>query len=236
MHEPAKEPMREKPQEGRMDETPMAAPARAPTTTPVASPVAGPVVTPVVTPVVIPFATPFATQVSIPVAIHVAGHRSGAAPWRAYGVRLLSCLLVLVAGACLLLQWSPMSDGGKQSVHAAGIADVAGMPFAPRPSPAVMRERTIAMVLPRPEQDDEIAFRRYLERHHVLARYPQVAFSGKERDRAALIAQVRALRPDLIYAWGTPTTLALAGRQTDPADAPRIRDIPIVFAEVSDPV
>lgn len=106
----------------------------------------------------------------------------------------------------------------------------------PRPPAAAAREWTIAMVLPRPEQNDEIAFRRYLARHHVGARYARIAFSGEARDRAELVRQVRALRPDLIYAWGTPTTLALAGRRDAPAADPGIRDIPIVFAEVSDPV
>lgn len=140
------------------------------------------------------------------------------------------------------------AGAGAGAAGAAGAADAvpvdaagpAGGPrAAPRPA-GVTREWTIAMVLPRPEQDDEVAFRRYLERHHVFARYPQVMFSGREQDRDALVQRVRALRPDLIYAWGTPTTLALAGRAdavpTDAASAPGIRDIPIVFAEVSDPV
>lgn len=160
-----------------------------------------------------------------------------AAAWRAYGVRWVSCLLVLVGGARLLAQWPTMSDTETPGVHAAaGLTHHVGEFLAPRPAPAATREWTIAMVLPRPEQNDEIAFRRYLARHHVAARYAQVAFTGRARDRAALVRQVRALRPDLIYAWGTPTTLALAGRYDDPERGPGIRDIPIVFAEVSDPV
>lgn len=99
---------------------------------------------------------------------------------------------------------------------------------------------TIAMVLPRENQNIEAGFTSYLQRQGVNARYISVHYSGLASDAPALRKQVRAIQPDLIYAWGTPTTLALAGRfdqgiGADNADSP-IRDIPIVFTEVSDPV
>lgn len=48
----------------------------------------------------------------------------------------------------------------------------------------------------------------------------------------ALPDRIRAAKPALIYSWGTPSTLALAGTY----DAPVIDDIPIVFLVVADPL
>ena len=98
------------------------------------------------------------------------------------------------------------------------------------------RSYLIAMVLPRDEQNIEAGFRDYLLKRNLRVKIDTVRFSGRAEDAAALISQVRALKPDLIYSWGTGTTLALAGKyDAGPAD-PTIRDIPIVFTEVTDPV
>jgi putative ABC transport system substrate-binding protein len=94
---------------------------------------------------------------------------------------------------------------------------------------------TIAMVLPREDQNIEAGFTSYLQRQDVPVRYVNIRFSGKAEDTADLRSRVLAARPDLIYVWGTPTALALAGRHDEPAGT-SIRDIPIVFTEVTDPV
>ena len=94
---------------------------------------------------------------------------------------------------------------------------------------------TVAMVLPREEQNIEAGFTSYLQRQDVPVRYVNIRFSGKADDIADMRNRVRAANPDLIYVWGTPTTLALAGKHDQPAGT-SIRDIPIVFTEVTDPV
>ena len=43
------------------------------------------------------------------------------------------------------------------------------------------------------------------------------------------------IAPDLIYTWGTPVTLAVAGTVEKPNPHPALRNIPIVFALVADP-
>lgn len=95
---------------------------------------------------------------------------------------------------------------------------------------------TIAIVLPREEQNIEAGFRGYLLKRLLPVKFASVRFSGNPSDGPALIETVRALKPDLIYSWATPTTLALAGRDTPEEAARHIRDIPIVFTEVTDPV
>jgi len=95
---------------------------------------------------------------------------------------------------------------------------------------------TIVMVLPHAAQRTEAGFRHYLEQESVPARYLEVRYSGNPLDDAALREQVAALGPDLVYALGTPTSLALAGRQAQSqADNP-LRNTPVVFTEVVDPV
>lgn len=94
---------------------------------------------------------------------------------------------------------------------------------------------TIAMVLPRDEQNIEKGFKSYLEQNGLSVRYVAIRASGRAEDAADLRRRVREAKPDLIYVWGTPTSLALAGKaDAPPSDA--IRDIPIVFTEVTDPV
>ncbi|WP_159910912.1 ABC transporter substrate-binding protein [Pantoea sp. 18069] len=95
---------------------------------------------------------------------------------------------------------------------------------------------TIVMVLPRAPQSTEAGFRSYLERENVPARYVEVHYSGNKLEEQALRQQVAALRPDLVYAWGTPTSLALAGRHDESNAANPLRNTPIVFTEVTDPV
>lgn len=94
----------------------------------------------------------------------------------------------------------------------------------------------IAMVLPREEQDIEAGFRDYLRKRNVPVRIVGIRFSGRPEDVPALIDQVRKVKPDLIYTWGTFTTLALAGAHDRAGLRDSIRDIPIVFTEVADPI
>ncbi len=94
---------------------------------------------------------------------------------------------------------------------------------------------TIALVLPREQQSTEVGFKGYLERENLSVRYVEVRNTGT-LEPAVLRQQVAALKPDLVYAWGTPTALALAGRHDQSnADNP-LRNLPIVFTEVTDPV
>ncbi|MFN4119930.1 ABC transporter substrate-binding protein [Acidovorax sp.] len=132
-----------------------------------------------------------------------------------------AALMVLAAGAGHAQQ-APASAAGS----AAGAAAAAS---------AATARYTVAMVLVRDDQNIEAGFTSYLQRQDVPVRYVNIRFSGKADDIQDLRSRVRAANPDLIYVWGTPTSLALAGRHDQPAGT-SIRDIPIVFTEVTDPV
>lgn len=114
---------------------------------------------------------------------------------------------------------------------APGHSNAQPAPALPTQAPAF----TIALVLPHAPQGTETGFQDYLERKSMPVRYVHVRSDGAPSAQA-LREQVAALRPDLVYTWGTPTTLALAGRQDQSnADNP-LRHVPIVFTEVADPV
>lgn len=132
----------------------------------------------------------------------------------------------LLAWGTGLLTLAAIPAGAQQSAASAAAAGVA----------AATARYTVAMVLPREEQNIEAGFTGYLQRQDVPVRYVNIRFSGKAEDIPELRAKVRAARPDLIYAWGTPTTLALAGRHDAAGQDDAIRDTPIVFTEVTDPV
>jgi putative tryptophan/tyrosine transport system substrate-binding protein len=51
-----------------------------------------------------------------------------------------------------------------------------------------------------------------------------------------LVAEARAMQADLIYTWGTPVTLAVAGREGAIDPAIHVTDIPIVFTMVASPL
>ena len=53
---------------------------------------------------------------------------------------------------------------------------------------------------------------------------------------AAFINEIRSLRPDLVYTWGTPATLGIAGAHDAADPAKYITDIPLLFALVAAPV
>jgi putative ABC transport system substrate-binding protein len=53
---------------------------------------------------------------------------------------------------------------------------------------------------------------------------------------AGFIEEIRASRPDLVYAWGTSVTLGVAGPYDAPDPRKYITDIPVVFTLVASPV
>lgn len=53
---------------------------------------------------------------------------------------------------------------------------------------------------------------------------------------AEFVAESAALKPDLIYTWGTPPTLNMAGPYDTKSPQQFVRNIPIIFAVVADPV
>jgi len=100
-------------------------------------------------------------------------------------------------------------------------------------APAQAAPAHVVLVTPRGETAMERTFKEELQRLAGPVRFTLVKSDpSNPQDMAALPERIRKEKPSLVYTWGTPTTLAVAGTH----DAPAISDIPIVFAVVADPL
>jgi putative tryptophan/tyrosine transport system substrate-binding protein len=73
-------------------------------------------------------------------------------------------------------------------------------------------------------------------RDTVSRRIPEAKIAHwqvKNDEFSALPDRIRKEKPDLVFTWGTPVTLAIAGRHDSPDG---IKDIPVVFCFVADPI
>ncbi len=130
--------------------------------------------------------------------------------------------------------------------HLLGLAGAAGVAGAlpagaagPNTLPAAAgtgRLFHIYMVLGRGEGDNEAGFKDYLRRRNIQARYTIRNPQGDLRQMAEIRADIHQQQPDLIYTYGTPQTLGIAGPWKDPDTADYITDIPVVFTYVASPV
>ncbi|WP_234052574.1 MULTISPECIES: ABC transporter substrate-binding protein [unclassified Xanthobacter] len=95
----------------------------------------------------------------------------------------------------------------------------------------------ILMLTFRGETDVERGFRDYFAANEIAVDF---LTRDVERDAAKvkpILAEVLpTFKPDLIYTYGTPNTLAVVGPYDAPPAAPFVHDIPVVFALVAAPV
>lgn len=98
------------------------------------------------------------------------------------------------------------------------------------------RPYRIYMILFRGETAVEKGFRHYFEVHRIPVELIVRDVALDVGKVPALVAEARALKADLIYTWGTPVTLAVAGRQGQTDPARHVTEIPIVFTMVASPV
>jgi putative ABC transport system substrate-binding protein len=125
--------------------------------------------------------------------------------------------------------------GGKaaQAVAALALPTTLTAATIPAKSDRVYR---IFMVLGRGEGANETGFKDYLARRGMNVQYVVRNMGGDTSKLPGLIEEIRAMRPDLIYTWGTPQTRGLVGTYDDPQPSRFIRDIPVVFTFVADPL
>ncbi len=94
----------------------------------------------------------------------------------------------------------------------------------------------IYMITWREMTDVERGFQNYLAEKRIPVEY---IIRHSKRDPATVpgfVEEIRRLKPDLIFTWGSPVTLGVVGRYDDRNPAKYIRDIPVVFGLVADPV
>ena len=120
------------------------------------------------------------------------------------------------------LQWGTATGA---SLLAAGV----------RANPAPPRRFRIFMVLGRGEGTNEQGFKDYLARRGLEIDYIVRDTSGDASLLPRIIQEIKELRPDLVYTWGTPQTRAVVGPWDDPEPGPYVRDLPALFTYVAAP-
>lgn len=97
-------------------------------------------------------------------------------------------------------------------------------------------KKKIYMVLFRGETEAEKGFVKYFEEHKIPV---EIIVRDCENDKNKIpefVKEIRQIRPDLIYAFGTTVAQEIAGTTNKVDPAKHITDIPIIFNIVADPV
>jgi putative ABC transport system substrate-binding protein len=100
---------------------------------------------------------------------------------------------------------------------------------------ALGHKPVIYMILYRGETAVETGFRDYMKAHGIDPTYIVRDCNQNIGRIPEFVAEIRKLHPDLVYTWGTPVTLAVAGKRDAVDPAKNITNIPVVFTMVSSP-
>ena len=116
-----------------------------------------------------------------------------------------------------------------------GGALTAPMVFSPGRGRAAGKPR-IAMLLWRGWEEACDGFRDYLLGRGIDAEFIQRDAGQTTRPVAGYVAELKEMRPDLVFVWGGSTALAALGRYDAADKSAFLTDIPVVLAIVADPL
>lgn len=132
-----------------------------------------------------------------------------------------------------MTQPTPPLARRRRLLQAAAAASLLGS--APLVARAASRRR-ILMITYRGQTDVEAGF---LDALHAAGADIEIVHRDVQQDMRRLppiLAEIPRIAPDLIYTWGTPITLGVAGTWEHPDPSGLVGDIPVVFALVTAPV
>jgi putative ABC transport system substrate-binding protein len=101
---------------------------------------------------------------------------------------------------------------------------------------AQQRPYRIYRVTYRGRTEVEDGFDDYLASNGIAAEFIERDAGQGTAKLPEFVDEIRLLKPDLVYTWGTPVTLGIAGRYDAEDKQKFITDIPIVFALVASPL
>lgn len=117
----------------------------------------------------------------------------------------------------------------------AGAAGALGMALGPAGAAMSGKPFRIYMILYRGQTPVEEGFTDYFRSSGLSAEF---IVRNVDRDIGRIpefIREARSLRPDLIYLWGTPVTVAVCGATGKVNPQKHVTDIPVVYTMVSSP-
>ena len=112
------------------------------------------------------------------------------------------------------------------------LAGLGAIALGARAAPASPRPYRVYMVTWRGVTEVEKGFQAYLHERGLAVEYTWRDAAQNRARLAEFAREIREVHPDLVYTWGTPPTLGIAGTW----DAPQAIGAPLVFAAVTDPV
>lgn len=118
--------------------------------------------------------------------------------------------------------------------RSAGAAALLALPAAARAASG--KTHRILMITFRGETDVEKGFRDHLATSGVKADIVLRDVKRDVKNVPAILEEAATSRPDLIYTWGTPVTLAVVGTHDAPKLPAGLDGVPLVFALVAAPV
>ena len=93
----------------------------------------------------------------------------------------------------------------------------------------------IFAVVWRGETDVERGFRDYLTQRGIPFEFTLRNLNLDRRNAPPIVEEIKRMRPDLIYTWGTSTTTSIVGKIDTDSPESFVRDIPGVFTVVAYP-
>jgi putative ABC transport system substrate-binding protein len=120
----------------------------------------------------------------------------------------------------------------------AGALGLAGMAAPQLITSARAQDRPyrIYRVTYRGRTEVEDGFDDYLASNGIAVEFIERDAEQGKAKLSLFVDEIRQLKPDLVYTWGTPVTLGIAGRYDAENKQEFITDIPIVFALVASPL
>lgn len=131
----------------------------------------------------------------------------------------------------------PFSPDRRLWLNAAAVAALSSplLGQAAAPSAAQRRPFRIYAITFRGMTDVEKGFEEYFESRKVPVQITYRDLNRDESRMAGFLDEIRATKPDLIYAWGTSVTLGVVGPFDGIVKGRHITDIPVVFTLVAAP-
>lgn len=96
--------------------------------------------------------------------------------------------------------------------------------------------KRIFIITFRGKSDVEVGFRAYLAAQGYDVEYIERDLGRDSSRFPALVAEIRAVKPDLVLTWGTTVTEGIVGKHLRVDPRVHITDIPVVFTLVAAPV
>ena len=141
-----------------------------------------------------------------------------------------NALRAFVGAVSLSLAWT-IAD-----VTPAVAQATATQPRAETAQPAAKKTFKIFIIAHRSGAGTDDGFMEYFKSRNIAAEFTWRSTDGDNKRIPGYIAEIRAMKPDLVFVLSTDVALDVVGQYDKVDPAKHLTDIPVVFSQVGDPV